>query len=411
MDLAQRVTSIAPSPTLAVNAKANALRAQGVEVLNFGVGQPDFGTPDHICQAGIKAIQDGFTRYTPADGMPELKQAVADKFQKDFGLEYTTDQVIINVGGKHSGYLLCQALLNPGDEVIVPAPYWVSYPPMVILAGGKPVIVAATQENDFKLTADQVKAAITPKTKAMFINSPSNPTGSVYSAEELLAVAEVCADAGVMMFSDEMYEAIVFDGLKFAATASLGPKIFEHTVTMNGASKAYAMTGWRIGYMAGPQDLIKACAKIQSQSTSNPCSIAQAAAVAALEGPQDEVARRTAEFEKRRDYIIERLTAMDGITCPRPGGGLLRLPQCQRLLRQKGRRQGDRGLGGHVRLPAGPGAHGHGAGRGLWRGLLHPLQLCHRHGHHCQGHGRPGTGAVQPGVGSARIANKKAAPA
>ncbi len=347
MELAERVTSIQPSPTLAVNAKANALRAQGIEVLNFGVGQPDFGTPEHVCAEGIKAIEEGFTRYTPADGMPELKQAVANKFKADFGLEYSIDQVIINVGGKHSGYLLCQALVNPGDEVIVPAPYWVSYPSMVILAGGTPVIVAATQENDFKLTADQVKDAITSKTKAMFLNSPSNPTGSVYSEDELRAVAEVCAEAGVMIFSDEMYEAIVFDGLKFTATASLSPQIFEHTVTMNGASKAYSMTGWRIGYMAGPQELIKACAKIQSQSTSNPCSIAQRAAIAALQGPQDEVVRRCGEFAKRRDYILERLLAIAGVSCPRPTGAFYAFPNVSAYY---GKKAGDQVIDGSVAM-------------------------------------------------------------
>lgn len=326
MKLAQRVTSIQPSPTLAMNAKAGALRAKGVDIVNFGVGQPDFDTPEHVCRAGIEAIEKGFTRYTPADGMPELKQAVIDKFKRDNGLDYTLDQVIINVGGKHSGYLLMQALLDPGDQVIVPAPYWVSYPPMVILAGGEPVVVPTKEENDFKLTVDELTAAITPKTKAIFLNSPSNPTGSAYSGQELAPLAEACAEAGVIICSDEIYESILFDGRKFTATASVSSKVFEHTVTMNGASKAYAMTGWRIGYMAGPQDLIKATAKIQSQSTSNPCSIAQAAAVAALNGPQDEVVRRCGEFEKRRDYIMDRLLAIAGVTCPRPAGAFYAFP-------------------------------------------------------------------------------------
>jgi aspartate aminotransferase len=326
MKLAKRVTSIQPSPTLAVNAKAGAMRAKGVDIVNFGVGQPDFDTPEHVCQAAIEAIQQGFTRYTPADGMPELKQAVVDKFLRDNGLTYSPDQVIVNVGGKHSGYLLMQALVNPGDEVIVPAPYWVSYPPMVILAGGEPVIIQTKQENDFKLTVQELEQAITPKTKAIFMNSPSNPTGAAYTAEELAPLAEACAEAGIIICSDEIYESILFDGRKFTATASISPKVFEHTVSMNGASKAYAMTGWRIGYMAGPQDLIKATAKIQSQSTSNTCSIAQKAALAALNGPQDEVVRRCGEFQKRRDYIMERLLAIPGITCPRPAGAFYAFP-------------------------------------------------------------------------------------
>ena len=345
MKLAQRVTSIQPSPTLAVNAKAGALRAKGVDIVNFGVGQPDFDTPEHICRAGIEAINNGFTRYTPADGMPELKQAVADKFKRDNGLDYTVDQVIINVGGKHSGYLLMQALLDPGDQVIVPAPYWVSYPPMVILAGGEPVIVPTKQANDFKLTVDELTAAITPKTRAIFLNSPSNPTGAAYSGQELAPLAEACAEAGVIICSDEMYEAILFDGLKFTATASISRKVYEHTVTMNGASKAYAMTGWRIGYMAGPQDLIKATAKIQSQSTSNPCSIAQAAAVAALNGPQDEVARRCGEFQKRRDYIMDRLLAIPGVTCPRPVGAFYAFPN---LSAYYGKKAGDKAINGSL---------------------------------------------------------------
>jgi aspartate aminotransferase len=326
MKLAQRVTSIAPSPTLAVNAKAAELRAKGVDIISFGVGEPDFDTPAHVRQAGIEAIEGGFTRYTPADGIPELKQAVVDKFKRDNGLDYTTDQVIINCGGKHSGYLVMQALLDPGDEVIIPAPYWVSYPPMVILAGGKPVILPTRQEDDFKLKPEALKEALTERTKAVIINSPSNPTGSVYTAEELRPLAEICAQAGVLIMSDEIYETILFDGLTFTATASLSPEIYEHTVTLNGVSKAYAMTGWRIGYMAGPVDLIKACAKIQSQSTSNPCSIAQKAAVAALTGPQDAVDAMNQQFAKRRDYIMQRLLEIEGITCPRPQGAFYAMP-------------------------------------------------------------------------------------
>lgn len=349
MDLSRRVMSIQPSPTLAVDAKAKSLKAAGVDVISFGVGQPDFRTPEHICQAAKDAIDQGFHGYTPADGMPELKQAVVDKFKRDNGLDYSLDQVIINVGGKHSSYLLMQALLNEGDEVIVPAPYWVSYPPMVILAGGVPVIVPTRQEDDFKLKVTDLEKAVTKKTRAIFLNSPSNPTGSVYSAQELLPVAEFCAEHGIIMVSDEIYEPILFDGRKFASTASLGQKIFEHTCTLNGVSKAYAMTGWRIGYMAGPQPLIKACAKIQSQSTSNPTSISQKAAIAALNGPQDAVESMRAEFEKRRAYILERLNAIPGVSCSVPGGAFYVFPNLAAYL---GKKFGDRLIKDSVELSA-----------------------------------------------------------
>ena len=326
MELSRKLKSIQPSATLTINAKAAELRAQGVDVISFAVGEPDFDTPAHIRQAAKEAMDKGFTRYTPNDGIPELKKAVVEKFKKDNGLSYAPDQVIVNVGGKHSGYLVMQALLNPGDEVIVPAPYWVSYHPMVVLAGGTPVVVPTRQEDEFKLTVDQLKKALTPKTKAVIINSPSNPTGSVYGAQELRPLAEACAAADLLMMSDEMYESIIFDGLKFVSTAGLGDDIFNKTVTLNGVSKAYAMTGWRIGYMAGPLELIKACSKIQSHSTSNACSIAQKAAVAALTGPQDEVRAMAAEFEKRRDYIVKRLGEIKGAVCPPPRGAFYVFP-------------------------------------------------------------------------------------
>ncbi|MFZ5587491.1 MAG: pyridoxal phosphate-dependent aminotransferase [Thermodesulfobacteriota bacterium] len=347
MQLASRVTSIQPSPTLAADAKAKALKAAGVDVISFGVGEPDFRTPAHICEAAKKAIDDGYHGYTPADGLPELKQAVADKFKRDNGLDYGLDQIIINVGGKHSSYLLMQALVEPGDEVIVPAPYWVSYPPMVILAGGAPVEVPTREQDGFKLRLAEVEKAITPKTKAIFINSPSNPTGSVYSAEELLPIAELCARRGVIIVSDEIYEPILFDGRKFVSTASLGPEIMAQTVTLNGVSKAYAMTGWRIGYMAGPTPIIKACNKIQSQSTSNPTAIAQKAAVAALNGPQDAVETMRAEFERRRDYIMGRLATMPGVSCPRPGGAFYVFPN---LSAYYGKKWGDKVISGSVAL-------------------------------------------------------------
>ncbi len=349
MELARRVMSIQPSPTLAVDAKAKALKAEGVDVISFGVGEPDFRTPAHICAAAKKAIDDGYHGYTPADGLPELKKAVVEKFKRDNGLNYGLDQVIINVGGKHSSYLLMQALVNEGDEVIVPAPYWVSYPPMVILAGGTPVVLPTREADDFKLRPEQVAAAITPKTKAIFINSPSNPTGGVYSAEELKPIAELCAKKGVIIVSDEIYEPILFDGRKFVSTASLGEEIFAHTVTLNGVSKAYAMTGWRIGYMAGPAPIIKACAKIQSQSTSNPTAISQKAAVEAINGPQDEVEKMRAEFERRRGYIVGRLAAMKGVTCPNPGGAFYVFPNLSSYF---GKKWGDKVIQGSVDLSA-----------------------------------------------------------
>lgn len=326
MQLSRRVMSIQPSPTLALNAKADALRAQGVDIINFGAGQPDFPTPANICLAGVKAITDGFTRYTPVPGTPELKQAVIDKFKRDNGLDYAMDQVMINVGGKHSSYLIMQALVDEGDEVIVPAPYWVSYPPMVILAGGAPVIVPTREEDGFKLKLADLEKAATGKTKAIFINSPSNPTGGVYSEAELRPLAEFCASKGILMISDEMYEPILFDGRTFVATASLSPEVYANTITLNGVSKAYAMTGWRIGYMGGPAELVKACSKIQSQSTSNPTSIAQKAAEEALNGPQEIVGERNRSFERRRDLIMDLVAELPGVTCFRPEGSFYAFP-------------------------------------------------------------------------------------
>ncbi len=326
MDLSRRVTSIAPSPTLALDAKANAMRAEGVDVINFTVGQPDFNTPERICKAAIKAIEDGFTRYTPAAGIPELKQAICDKFKRDNGLDYKPEQVMVNVGGKHSGYLVMQALLNEGDEVIVPAPYWVSYPPMVILAGGTPVIIQTKEENKFKLQLDELKPLVNEKTKAIFLNSPSNPTGAAYSEDELRPIAEFCAEKGILIVSDEIYEPMMYDGAKFVATASLSQKIYENTVTLNGVSKTYAMTGWRIGYMGGPVELIKACTKIQSQSTSNPTSIAQKAAVEAINGPQDEVGQMVGVFARRRDLIYKLLNDIPGVECFKPEGAFYAFP-------------------------------------------------------------------------------------
>ena len=343
MQLSRRVTSIQPSPTLALNAKADALRAQGVDIINFGAGQPDYPTPDNICQAAIKAINDGFTRYTPVPGTPELRQAIIAKFKRDNGLDYTMDQVMVNVGGKHSSYLIMQALVDEGDEVIVPAPYWVSYPPMVILAGGKPVIVPTRLEDGFKLKLADVEAAATDRTKAIFLNSPSNPTGSVYSAEELKPIAEFCAARGIVMISDEMYEPILFDGRTFTSTAALSPAAYEWTMTLNGVSKAYAMTGWRIGYMGGPAELVKACSKIQSQSTSNPTSIAQKAAEEALNGPQEIVAEMNQSFERRRNLIMDLIAELPEVTCYRPEGSFYAFPSFAAYF---GKKAGDKVING-----------------------------------------------------------------
>jgi aspartate aminotransferase len=350
MELCEKIKKVQPSPTLAVTAKAAELKASGVDVISFGGGEPDFPTPAHIRQAAIDAINEGFTRYTAVPGIPELRAAVAEKFKRDNGLDYSVDQVMVNVGAKHSGYLVLQALLNPGDEVVVPAPYWVSYPPMVILAGGEPVIVNCREDDEFKLTPKDLEAAITPRTKALILNSPSNPIGCVYTADEIKALATICADAGVLVISDEIYETCIFsDGPEFVSTASLGEKIYENTVTINGVSKAYAMTGWRIGYMAGPQPLIAACSKLQGQSTSNPNSVAQKAALAALTGPQDEVAKMTASYEKRRDYIVKRLLEIDGVTCTPPKGAFYAFPNLSVFF---GKKFGDKVIEGSVDLSA-----------------------------------------------------------
>ena len=349
MELSRKVMSIQPSPTLAVSAKAAELKAKGVDVISFGGGEPDFDTPENIRKAGCRAIEEGRTRYTQSDGIPELKQAVIDKFKRDNGLSYTMDQVMVNIGAKHTGYLVMQAILNPGDQVIVPAPYWVSYPPMVVLAGGEPVIVNTREEDGFKLTPADLKKAITDKTKAIFLNSPNNPIGCVYTGEELKALAEICAAEDVLIASDEIYETCVFDGKKHVATASFSPEIYEKTVTINGVSKSHAMTGWRIGYMGGPKDLVRACSKIQSQSTSNPCSVAQYAALEALTGPQDHVPVMTASYQKRRDYIVGRLRGIEGISCGMPGGAFYAFPNVSAFY---GKQAGGKKIAGSVDLSA-----------------------------------------------------------
>ncbi len=320
MALADRVKGIKPSPTLAVDAKAKAMKAEGIDVVGFGAGEPDFDTPDNIKEAAVKAIRDGFTKYTPVPGTDELKDAIIAKLKNDNGLAYEKAEVIVSTGAKHSLYNIAQALYGPGDEVIIPAPYWVSYPDQVILNDATPVIVNTREDEGFVLTADAFEKAVTKKTRAIILNSPSNPTGLGYDAAALKGIAEVAVKHGIYVISDEIYEKIVYDGFKHVSLASLGPEIKALTLTVNGLSKSHAMTGWRMGYAAGPKDVIGAMTKIQSQSTSNPCSITQKAAVEALKGPQEFISVMLAEFDKRRKYIVGRLNAIPGVSCPMPKG-------------------------------------------------------------------------------------------
>ncbi len=318
---------ISPSPTLAMTSRVLDLKRQGIDVIGLGAGEPDFDTPDHVKEAGIRAIRDGRTKYTNVDGTPELKQAICDKFARDNHLTYTPDQVSVNVGGKHTLFNAMVATLDAGDEVVVPAPYWVSYPDVVQFAGGTPVFVAAGADQDYKLTPEALDAAIGPRTKWVILNSPSNPTGAAYTVDELKALGAVIErHPAVWVFADDMYEHIVYDGFRFATIAEVCPSLYERTLTVNGCSKAYAMTGWRIGFAGGAPWLIKAMAKLQSQSTSNPCSIAQAAAVAALNGSQGFLAERAAAFQSRRDLVVSMLNQADGITCPRPEGAFYVYP-------------------------------------------------------------------------------------
>ena len=324
---------ISPSPTLAITSRVFELKRAGVDVIGLGAGEPDFDTPDHIKEAGIRAIRDGRTKYTNVDGTPELKAAIVAKFARDNHLSYTPDQVSVNVGGKHTLFNAILATVEAGDEVVIPAPYWVSYPDVVQFAGGTPVFAVAGPESDYKLSPEALDAAITPRTKWVIVNSPSNPTGAGYTADELRALGEVLMrHPQVWVFADDMYEHIVYDGFRFATMADVCPALRERTLTVNGCSKAYAMTGWRIGFAAGEAWLIKAMAKLQSQSTSNPCSIAQAAAVAALDGPQDFLAERARAFQARRDLVVAMLNATPGMTCPTPEGAFYVYPSFAPLI-------------------------------------------------------------------------------
>ncbi len=327
--IADSLSRVKPSPTIAVTTRAAELRAAGRDVIGLGAGEPDFDTPDNIKEAAIQAIRDGKTKYTPADGTPELKQAIAQKFKRENGLDYDPSQITINNGGKHTLINALMATINPGDEVIIPAPYWVSYPDMTLLVGGVPVIVETRQENGFKLMPEDLEKAITPKTKWVILNSPSNPSGAAYSRDELKRLTDVLLKyPHVWVISDDMYEHIVYDDFEFVTPAQVEPNLYPRTLTVNGVSKAYAMTGWRIGYAAGPVELISAIRKIQSQTTSNPCSISQAAAVEALTGPQDFLKERAAAFQKRRDLVVGMLNDAEGLECATPEGAFYVYPSC-----------------------------------------------------------------------------------
>ena len=324
---------VKPSPTLAVTAKARELARQGKKVISLGAGEPDFDTPENICDAAVKAIKRGETRYTDVDGIPELKAAICEKFKRENGLDYKTTQVHVAPGGKPVIYNAMMASLNPGDEVVIPAPYWVSYPDMVLLAGGTPVFAVGEMSTGFKLLPETLEAAITPKTKWLILNSPSNPSGAAYTGAELKALGEVLKrHPQVWILTDDMYEHLTFDNFEYTTIAQVVPELYDRTLTMNGVSKAYSMTGWRNGYAAGPEPLIKAMQKIESQSTSNPCSIAQWAAVEALNGPQDFIAERAAIFQKRRDLVVAMLNNAKGIHCPTPEGAFYVYPTIKDLI-------------------------------------------------------------------------------
>ncbi|MGE5751704.1 MAG: pyridoxal phosphate-dependent aminotransferase [Nitrospirota bacterium] len=327
MGIAKRASAVKPSPTLATAAKAKAMKAQGIDVVDFGVGEPDFDTPENVKEAAKRAIQAGFTKYTPASGTDELKEAVVEKFKRDNGLSYERSQILISCGAKHSLYNIAEALFDPGDEVIIPSPYWVSYPDQVILNDATPIIVETTEDEGFKLSAKKLENAVTHKTKAVILNSPSNPTGLAYDKKTLEEIAAVAVKHKLYVISDEIYEKLIYDGFQHFSIASLGPEIKDLTIVVNGVSKSHAMTGWRIGYAAGPKDVITAMANIQSQSTSNPTSISQKAAVEALRGPQDFIQVMNSEFDKRRKYMVERLNRITGMSCLMPVGAFYAFPR------------------------------------------------------------------------------------
>jgi len=333
--LSARVQAVKPSPTLAVDARAKALKAAGKDVVGLGAGEPDFDTPDHIKEAAIQAIKDGFTKYTAVGGTPDLKRAVIAKFRRENGFDYTPEQILVSCGGKQSFFNLAQAILDSGDEVVIPAPYWVSYPDMALLAGGAPVFVHAPADQKFKITPAQLKAAMTDQTKLVVINSPSNPTGMAYTADELAALGDVLREfPRAVIATDDMYEHIRWSGEPFVNILNACPDLAPRTLVLNGVSKAYSMTGWRIGYAAGPEDVIKAMTKVQSQSTSNPTSISQVAAQAALDGPQDCIKTMGVAFKERHDHVVERLNRIPGVECLPTDGTFYVFPKVQGMIEQ-----------------------------------------------------------------------------
>ena len=333
--LSKRAESLKPSATLAITAKEKALKAQGLDIAGFGAGEPDFDTPDHIKQAAIKAINDNFTRYTPVGGIDPLKDAVIQKFKRDNGLDFAREEILISCGGKHSLYNLFQAIFEEGDEVIIPSPYWVSYPPMVELAGATPVIVETDEKEDYQVTAEMLKKYVNRNTRGIVLNYPSNPVGSVFYRENLEQIGKLAVENDIYIISDEIYEKLIYEGYDHVSIASMDPSFKERTIICHGVAKTYAMTGWRIGFSAGPANIIKAMGNIQSQSTSNPTSISQMAAVAALNGSQDSVAVMVEEFKKRRDYLVSELRGIEGVSCYSPRGAFYVFPNFNAVLGRK----------------------------------------------------------------------------
>ena len=331
MELAERATILTPSLTLSIDSKAKAMKAEGIDVCSFGAGEPDFDTPEHIKAAAMASLDGGFTKYTPSSGIPELRQAISDKFKADNHIDYKPNQIIVSNGAKHSCYNAILATCQPGDEVIIPAPYWLSYPEMVRLAGADPVFVPTREENNWKMTPEEFESAMTPRTKMVIINSPGNPTGSVYSRSELEALVEIAATEDIFILSDEIYEKLTYDGTEHVSVASLSKTAYDLTITINGFSKAYAMTGWRLGYLAAPEPVARAIDAIQSHSTSNPCSFAQKGGLAALKGDQSAVEDMRAEFDLRRQYMVERLKSIARITVVEPKGAFYALANISKL--------------------------------------------------------------------------------
>jgi aspartate aminotransferase len=334
--LSDRARKIKPSPTLTIDAKAKAMKADGLDIVNFGVGEPDFDTPDNIKEAAIKAIREGFTKYTPVGGIDQLKDAVIEKFKRDNSLHYTRDEIIVSCGAKHSLYNIAQALFSPGDEVLIPSPYWVSYPEQVLLNDAIPVFIKTYESDFFMVKTDALESHITEKTKAIILNSPSNPTGLTYDKKNLERIAEIALRHGLYVISDEIYEKLTYDGFRHVSIASLDNSIKTKTIVVNGLSKSYAMTGWRIGFAAGPKEIIKAMTNIQSQSTSNPASIAQKAAVEALNGPQDFIKTMLAEFDKRRRFLVAELNSLPAVRCLTPRGAFYAFPNISKLYGMSG---------------------------------------------------------------------------